>query len=1235
VQTCALPIYTMSGAGTMPRDEMDALVVSQIRTLGNGTVGTGANTTGPDGGLYSSQTQTGLGNNGYGTITGVAPATDTDNDGMPDYWELALGSNPSSANPLTNTATGYTLLENYLNWMAGPHAATQTNIAITIALTNWAGGFTAPTFVVSNAVNGTITLTNGNLARFTPTAGFAGLGRFDFGITEGAVSYKVTVDVLVSPQAPPVNGAVGFGAVIGLSIAPPALPDNLTWRGDGVGNVWNTSAANWFNGTNLMAFSANDNVVFDDTGSNNTFINITTTVSPGTMNVNAAKDYIFGGSGLLSGSMQLVKDGVGSLTLSNANTFSGGIALNSGMLTLAGTNIVSGSGTITMNGGAMTLAAPGGPALYVNPIDVAVPSTIVTLGSGNNNQGLNGAITGNQPLYINTGSGGTLSMRSGSSLSGYSSTLTLNGGGFFRWQGGTGSSSTAFDLGTNSATMLTRDGGTITLGSLAGGANTTLRGAGSTTPSTTYVIGGKNLNTTFSGAITNGNIGGTNIPACGITKLGGGKLTLTGNNSYSGTTAIGAGTLLINGNNALSPVVISNAATLGGTGTIGGLVTANSGGKIAPGNSVGTLVMNGGLTLNSGTLLFELSSNTTAGSGVNDLISLGGGTLMLGGSSTLIPLFVNGALANGTYTLISGGTTTSGSAANVAWGGGTGGRQTLAFDTSVPGALALNVSGTPAAGLIWGGYVNSTWDVGTANWLNGAAQDQFFNLDSVTFDNTGSSVPSISLSGTVWPSAIIVNSSANYTFTGPGAYSGGGVLFKSGSGTLTISSTNSGYFGNVNLSGGTISLANPNSLGTGIVSISGGATLNLAGSLIFPGNTVNIPAGQTGSVSSSGGLGNGFNGLIIGAANSTLNIVNGVSFSGTTSAQFDGFLGTINIQSGGTLRFSSDSSGNTFGSLVPTLVINGTLQPRDAGNSIRLGAFTGSGTLTGPQSNFKTGPTIYNIGENNSSASFSGVISSFTQVPGSLVVVNKYGTGTLTLSGASTYTGGTTVSAGTLRVNNTTGSATGTAEVDILPGATITGAGIIAGATTVYDNATLAPGNTVGTLTFNGDLSLSDLTKLEFELGTSSDRVDVNGALSLAGKIYVTGVAGFGPGTYTLFNYIPANGYEIGALTLASTPAGYNYTLSTNTPGQVNLIVSSTAPPTLGAPVYTGGNLILSGTGGTPGGNYSVLTATNMATPIASWTPIATNQFDGSGNFAFTNAVSLGTPQLFYRIRVP
>jgi len=60
-----------------------------------------------------------------------------------------------------------------------------------------------------------------------------------------------------------------------------------------------------------------------------------------------------------------------------------------------------------------------------------------------------------------------------------------------------------------------------------------------------------------------------------------------------------------------------------------------------------------------------------------------------------------------------------------------------------------------------------------------------------------------------------------------------------------------------------------------------------------------------------------------------------------------------------------------------------------------------------------------------------------------------------------------------------------------------------------------------------------------------------------------------------------------------------------------------------------GGKLVVSGTNGTISGNFYLLSSTNLTTPLASWTRVSTNVFDGSGNFNITNTVG-GAPQDFY-----
>jgi hypothetical protein len=92
-------------SGALPRDQVDNLVLSDLRSLGTA------------GNLWSHQSSTGLGNGGYGTIAGGTAPADTDRDGMPDTWEVRFGLNPTNAADATGDFdhTGYTNIEKYVN----------------------------------------------------------------------------------------------------------------------------------------------------------------------------------------------------------------------------------------------------------------------------------------------------------------------------------------------------------------------------------------------------------------------------------------------------------------------------------------------------------------------------------------------------------------------------------------------------------------------------------------------------------------------------------------------------------------------------------------------------------------------------------------------------------------------------------------------------------------------------------------------------------------------------------------------------------------------------------------------------------------------------------------------------------------------------------------------------------------------------------------------------------------
>ena len=162
---------------------------------------------------------------------------------------------------------------------------------------------------------------------------------------------------------------------------------------------------------------------------------------------------------------------------------------------------------------------------------------------------------------------------------------------------------------------------------------------------------------------------------------------------------------------------------------------------------------------------------------------------------------------------------------------------------------------------------------------------------------------------------------------------------------------------------------------------------------------------------------------------------------------------------------------------------NGTLDLTNATGIITIGSLAGDGIV------LLAGHTL-SVGSNNLDTTFSGVI----QETGRLT---KAGTGTLTLSRANSYTGGTTVTAGVLVVSNTSGSGTGTGPVNVNAG-TLGGKGTITGAVTIGTGsgvgAFLAPGvasNQGGKLTFGRTVTFKSDSTYTYKLNTNNGRADL------------------------------------------------------------------------------------------------------------------------------------------------
>jgi fibronectin-binding autotransporter adhesin len=205
------------------------------------------------------------------------------------------------------------------------------------------------------------------------------------------------------------------------------------------------------------------------------------------------------------------------------------------------------------------------------------------------------------------------------------------------------------------------------------------------------------------------------------------------------------------------------------------------------------------------------------------------------------------------------------------------------------------------------------------------------------------------------------------------------------------------------------------------------------------------------------------------------------------------------------------------------------------------------------------GTLDFNRVEDISYGSFGGTISG----TGNLV---KEGAGKLTLTSANTYSGGTTVSAGTLVASNFGGSATGSGSVSVLPGATLSGFGTIAGPVTVANGAHLSPGVTGGPITL-GTLSLEPGSVLDYEFGgRAADLVTISlpGGLSLSGStVNITALSALKAGQYTVLDYTGSFSGSASDLAIGSAPAGFTYSFVNNAANtSIDLVVSAVPEPT-------------------------------------------------------------------------
>src|ERR1035437_7020762 len=344
-------------------------------------------------------------------------------------------------------------------------------------------------------------------------------------------------------------------------------------------------------------------------------------------------------------------------------------------------------------------------------------------------------------------------------------------------------------------------------------------------------------NSTFGGVIAGGS------KPVALTILGG-NLTLSGQNTYAGNIFISNGKLALSGAGSAftgAAIVLSNDAaildltgmnslalasgqSLSGYGIVTGSVTAASC-PITPGaNGVAsTLAIVGNLTLNgSVTNQFDLLLDPNAAG--SDLINVNG-ALNVSGVNTIKLNPLGGSLSAGTYKLIKCGSIGSGGPANFQITGSAGPSLQATISLTAT-SVDLTITQTSGTDRVWAGDgVANFWDYTTTNWLNTSSPDLFADGNVVTFDDTGSTNPAVSLVGSLKPNTITIDATGDYTFSGSGKFSGATVLTKTNSGTLTILTDND-YTGLTIIAQGTVQVGSGGSSGSlGTAAIQDNGTL--------------------------------------------------------------------------------------------------------------------------------------------------------------------------------------------------------------------------------------------------------------------------------------------------------------------------------------------------------------------------------------------------------------------------
>ena len=729
----------------------------------------------------------------------------------------------------------------------------------------------------------------------------------------------------------------------------------------------------------------------------------------------------------------LVKNGTGKWVLSGSSTtYNGTTTLNAGTLQIGNANALGTTGNITFGGGMLQYGS-GITADLSTRIKNSTSAILVDTNS--NNVTYASAIDSTNSGGLTKNGNGTLTLNGTNT---YTGTTTVNTGTLATSAADRISDSSAVTVASGAVLQL---GGSETVGSIAGAGNYSLGAY-------TLTAGADNTSTTVSGVLSGA--GG------GLTKTGTGTLTLSGNNTYTGATTINSGTLSIGAADRIADA--SNLNVAGGTFNLAGFNEA-----------LGSITGSGNITLGAGTLTTNSSSSTTFSgvvSGTGALVKNGTSTLTLAGSNTY----------TGTTT-ISSGTLAFSVAGNGSSNGGLGSSSNAASNVLIGNGTVLSYNGTGGSTdrlFTINGTANST--VATLN-SSGTGAINWTNTGAIAY-GTNNQTRTLQLGGT---------NSGNNTLAALIADNGSGAvgLTKSGAGTWVLTGNNT-YTGATTISGGVLSISTI--ANATVASNLGAVATTPSGYLVFQGGTLQY-TGSGHSTNRSFNMQTG--GATIDASGTGALIMNTAvanTANLTTSLTLTGSNTDNNTLSG-----LSISNNATLGSLVKngtgkwvlsgintsyngTTTLNaGTLQIGNANALGTTGNITfgggmlqyGSGITADLSSRIKNSGSAILIDTNSNNVTFASAVDS-TNSGG----LTKNGTGTLTLSAANTYTGTTTVNAGTLQAA-ATGALANSTVINVNGGSFL-----VTAENAVNDNAAinLAGGRMAVSGTFNETVGLLTLS---------------------------------------------------------------------------------------------------------------------------------------------------------------